>query len=55
MIVTLNDFIGEFEKVKAMGWIQTHRIGPTGIGKTLEDLLGIPKTTLMSLILVITN
>ncbi|MBE6546082.1 MAG: glycosyl hydrolase [Ruminococcaceae bacterium] len=46
MIVTLNDFIGEFEKVKAMGWIQTHRIGPTGIGKTLEDLLGIPENNL---------
>ena len=24
-----------------MGWIKTHRSGPTGIGKTLEDLLGI--------------
>jgi len=46
VIVTLNDFIGEFEKVKAMGWIQTHRIGPTGIGKTLEDLLGIPENNL---------
>ncbi|MCM1322514.1 MAG: MvaI/BcnI family restriction endonuclease [Bacteroides sp.] len=24
-----------------MGWIETHRSGRTGIGKTLEDLLGI--------------
>jgi len=24
-----------------MGWVRTHRIGNTGIGKTLEDLLGI--------------
>lgn len=24
-----------------MGWITTHRSGNTGIGKTLEDLLGI--------------
>ena len=29
-----------------MGWIQTHRSGPTGIGKTLEDLLGIPENNL---------
>ena len=41
MITTLDDFIREFEKVKALGWIKTHRSGPTGIGKTLEDLLGI--------------
>lgn len=43
MIVTIDDFIMEFRKIKEMGWIQTHRSGPTGIGKTLEDLLGIPE------------
>ena len=32
MISTLNDFIEEFEKIKAMGWIKTHRSGQTGIG-----------------------
>ena len=46
MISTLNDFIEEFEKIKAMGWIKTHRSGPTGIGKTLEDLLGIAENNL---------
>ncbi len=46
MINTLEEFITEFEKVKAMGWIKTHRSGPTGIGKTLEDLLGIPENNL---------
>lgn len=46
MIVTLEDFIREFTKIKEMGWIQTHRSGPTGIGKTLEDLLGIPENNL---------
>jgi len=40
MINTLNDFIQEYKKIVAMGWIKTHRSGPTGIGKTLEDLLG---------------
>ena len=40
-IITLDDFIREYTKVCEMGWIPTHRQGPTGIGKTLEDLLGI--------------
>ena len=43
MITTLDDFIREFQKVQSLGWIKTHRSGPTGIGKTLEDLLGIPE------------
>lgn len=55
MIVTLEDFIREFTKIKERGWIQTHRTGPTGIGKTLEDLLGIPKIILMNLISAIMN
>lgn len=46
MIATLDDFIREFTKIKEMGWIQTHRSGPTGVGKTLEDLLGIPENNL---------
>jgi hypothetical protein len=43
MITTLEDFIEEFHVVKNRGWIPTHRPGPTGIGKTLEDMLGIPE------------
>lgn len=43
MISTLDDFIREYTKIKATGWITTHRSGPTGVGKTLEDLLGIPE------------
>jgi len=43
MITTLDGFIREFKKIKEMGWIKTRRSGPTGIGKTLEDLLGIPE------------
>lgn len=41
MINTLDDFISEYKKICSIGWIKTHRAGPTGIGKTLEDLLGI--------------
>ena len=43
MIYTLDDFMREYRKICDMGWIRTHRAGPTGIGKTLEDLLGIPE------------
>ena len=43
MIKTLEDFIKEYKKICEMGWIRTHRSGPTGVGKTLEDLLGIPE------------
>ena len=46
MITTLDDFIREFRRIKDMGWVRTHRSGPTGIGKTLEDLLGIPENNL---------
>ena len=46
MITTLDDFIREYTKITEMGWIRTHRAGPTGIGKTLEDLLGIPENNL---------
>lgn len=43
MINSLDDFIAEFKKIRDMGWIKTHRKGNTGIGKTIEDLLGIPE------------
>ncbi len=46
MIETLNDFITEYSKVKEMGWVKTHRSGPTGIGKTIEDLLGIEENNI---------
>lgn len=41
MITTLDEFIKKYQEICNMGWIKTHRSGPTGIGKTLEDLLGI--------------
>lgn len=41
MITTLDEFICEYKKIQEHGWIKTRRSGPTGIGKTLEDLLGI--------------
>ena len=46
MIDTLKDFVREYAKICDKGWIRTHRSGPTGIGKTLEDLLGIPENNI---------
>jgi hypothetical protein len=46
MITTIEDFIREYRKICEMGWIRTHRSGPTGIGKTLEDLLGIEENNI---------
>ena len=38
---TLAEAVTKLEEIKSTGYIRTHRPGPTGIGKTLEDLLGI--------------
>lgn len=43
MIKTLEEFIEEYEKIVKNGPVKTHRAGDTGVGKTLEDLLGIPE------------
>lgn len=40
------EFKQEIERIRDMGWIQTHRAGDTGIGKTLEDLLGIEENNI---------
>ncbi|MBU2545506.1 glycosyl hydrolase [Patescibacteria group bacterium] len=36
----------ELERIKKMGFVKTHRHGDTGIGKTLEDLLGIKENNI---------
>lgn len=41
MISTLSEFKARMEEISKREWIKTHRSGSTGIGKTLEDLLGI--------------
>lgn len=35
------EFRRKIANIKAMGYVASHRKGDTGIGKTLEDLLGI--------------
>lgn len=37
------DLPKELAEIKAMGWIKSMRKGDTGIGKTIETLLGIPE------------
>ncbi|MDR0707290.1 MAG: MvaI/BcnI family restriction endonuclease [Treponema sp.] len=39
--MTIEKFKEEFQKIKDMGYIPSRRRGPTGIGYTLETLLGI--------------
>lgn len=34
------ELIEQFEEIKNMGFVESHRKGDTGIGKTFEDLLG---------------
>lgn len=36
----------KLKEIKQMGFIKTHRTGDTGIGKTLEDLLGIKENNI---------
>ncbi|MEW6608980.1 MAG: MvaI/BcnI family restriction endonuclease [bacterium] len=41
IIIRYSELVKKLKTIKEMGYIKTHRIGNTGIGKTLEDLLGI--------------
>ncbi len=43
-----NDLVQRLKEIKNMGFIRTHRQGNTGIGKTLEDLLGIEENNVPS-------
>jgi hypothetical protein len=40
------EFVDRMANIKAMGYVPSHRKGPTGIGKTLEDLLGIKENNI---------
>ena len=41
--MNLDDLVKKLKKIKEMGFVKTHRLHDTGIGKTLEDLLNIPE------------
>ena len=38
---TFDELVEGIKELKEHGFVKTHRSGNTGIGKTLEDLLGI--------------
>jgi len=46
MSITIQDLKIKLEKIKGMGFVRTHRAHNTGIGKTLEDFLGIPENNI---------
>jgi len=41
-----NEFLNRIKEIKRMGYVKSHRRGDTGIGKTLEDLLGITENNI---------
>lgn len=41
-----NEFLNRIREIKEMGYVKSHRKGDTGIGKTLEDLLGITENNI---------
>ncbi len=41
-----SSILKKLKEIKKMGYIKTHRAGNTGIGKTLEDLLGIEENNI---------
>ncbi len=45
-MIGYNELIQRLEIIKEMGYIKTRRAGNTGIGKTLEDLLGIEENNI---------
>jgi hypothetical protein len=45
-MIGYNELIEKLKKISEMGWVKTHRPGPTGVGKTLEDLLGITENNI---------
>ena len=44
--LTINKFKAKFKQVKAKGWVASKRKGPTGVGQTLEQLLGIKENNI---------
>lgn len=41
-----DEFLNRIREIKKMGYVESHRKGDTGIGKTLEDLLGITENNI---------
>lgn len=46
--MTLDEFIKAFAKIKSQGWVKSERQGSTGVGQTLEKLLGVSENNIAS-------
>ncbi len=44
--MTITQFKKSFKKIKEKGWIKSLRRGPTGVGHTLEQLLGLDENNI---------
>lgn len=44
--MNFRELIKKLKSIKGTGYVKTHRAGNTGIGKTLEDLLGIEENNI---------
>ena len=44
--MTIQTLQKKLRKIKALGFVKTHRKGDTGVGKTLEDLLEIKENNI---------
>jgi len=44
--MTLSEFVSAFEILKEKGWVRSERKGPTGIGQTLEKLIGLSENNI---------
>lgn len=45
-MITYSEIVKKLKTIRNIGYIKTHRAGNTGIGKTLEDLLGIEENNI---------
>ena len=45
-LITYPELIKKLQQIKEKSYIKTHRTGTTGVGKTLEDLLGISENNI---------
>jgi len=44
--MNINEFIEKLKEIRDSGFVESHRLGDTGIGKTLEDKLGIDENNI---------
>ncbi|OPY37068.1 MAG: hypothetical protein A4E35_01531 [Methanoregula sp. PtaU1.Bin051] len=47
-MLTLDEILVKLQDIEKMGYVKTHRVKDTGIGKTLEDLIGIQENNFPS-------